>query len=829
MELFKRIYRSTVLDHPKIILAGVILATLFFAAFIPQFRLDASSDSLLLEGDKSLQYYRSIKERYGSDDYLVVTYTPEDNLFSGNSLQNLGEMRDKLNQLERVQSVTTILDVPLINSPPVGIEEFQQNPPTLLSPQTDINLARRELLNSPLYSELLISKDGKTTAALVMFEQDQKWLELLEKRTELREKERQETLSDDEKEQLEDIEQEYANYSAEQQDKQAQDIAAIRDITSQYKDNATIHLGGVKMIAVDSMEYVRSDLQTFGIAVLCFIIILLTLYFRKFRWVALPIVNCVTVGIIMFGFLGLVGWPVTVVSSNFISLLLIFTLSFSVHQIVRYREYHADHPDEDQYKLVSESTLKIIIPCLFMVVTTIVAFGSLVVSDIRPVIDFGWIMSVGLGVSFLVSFTLFPSVLMLLKKPSVPDLSKDRTAKVTRFFAHSIEHHGKLILVSFIALILLLGIGISFLTVENRFINYYKESTEIHQGMKVIDEKLGGTIPLDIVIDAPGDFLAEYQDKKQAYIAEQREENPDYQHTPLMADGYWLLWPREEMIKAHQYIDAQPETGKTLSFHTTLQMAHALDPLASNTIAMAAMKDKLPPTVRNMLFNSYVSPDGNQIRINARIYETDQSLKRNDFINEVRDHLKNDMGLGDRVHVTGMLVLYNNVLQSLFDSQIKTIWTVFITIFVMFTILFRNPFTAAVAFLPNVTITIVVLGIMGWLGIPLDIMTITIAAICTGSADDNTIHYVHRFREELKKHGGDYWKAVHASHETIGRAMYYTSITIMLGFSLLMFSNFVPTIYFGLLVAFAMLLALLANLVLLPLLLVLFKPMGKAK
>ena len=828
MELFKRIYRSTVLDHPKIILAGVILATLFFAAFIPQFRLDASSDSLLLEGDKSLQYYRSIKERYGSDDYLVVTYTPEDNLFSGNSLQELGEMRDKLNQLERVQNVTTILDAPLINSPPVGIEEFQQNPPTLLSPQTNINLARKELLNSPLYSELLISKDGKTTAALVMFEQNQEWLELLEKRTKLREKERQEILSDAEKEQLEAIEREYANHSADQQDKQAQDIAAIRDITSQYKDNATIHLGGVKMIAVDSMEFVRSDLQTFGIAVLCFIIILLTLYFRKFRWVALPIVNCVTVGIIMFGFLGLVGWPVTVVSSNFISLLLIFTLSFSVHQIVRYREYHADHPDENQYKLVSESTLKIIIPCLFMVVTTIVAFGSLVVSDIRPVIDFGWIMSVGLGVSFLVSFTLFPSVLMLLKKPPVPDLSKDRTAKVTRFFAYSIERHGKPILVSFIVLILLLGIGISFLTVENRFINYYKESTEIHQGMKVIDEKLGGTIPLDIVIDAPADFMAEYQDKKQAYIAEQREENPDYQHTPLMADGYWLLWPREEMIKAHQYIDAQPETGKTLSFHTTLQMAHALDPLASNTIAMAAMKDKLPPTVRNMLFNSYVSPDGNQIRINARIYETDESLKRNDFINRISYHLKEEMGLGDRVHVTGMLVLYNNVLQSLFDSQIKTIWTVFITIFVMFTILFRNPFTAAVAFLPNVTITIVVLGIMGWLGIPLDIMTITIAAICTGSADDNTIHYVHRFREELKKHGGDYWKAVHASHETIGRAMYYTSITIMLGFSLLMFSNFVPTIYFGLLVAFAMLLALLANLVLLPLLLVLFKPMGKA-
>jgi predicted RND superfamily exporter protein len=828
MDIFKKIYKGTILNHPKMALTGLVFITLFFAAFIPQFRLDASSDALLLEGDKSLHYYRKVKEQYGSDDYLVVTYTPKGALFNGETLQDLGALRDELAAIKRVKSATSILDVPLINSPPVDIEQFKDNPPTLLSPQTNMMQAREELMTSPLYSELLISKDGETTAVMVTFAQDQKGVELLKKRTALREKERTDSLSAQESESLAAVEKDYAAFSRRQQEKEAQDIAEIRDIVSKHEENATIHLGGVKMIAVDSMEYVRSDLIIFGIAVLCFIVVLLTLFFRKIHWVLLPIVNCVTVGVIMLGLLGLVGWPVTVVSSNFISLLLIFTLSFSVHQIVRYREYHAAHPDDDQYTLVSEATLKIIIPCLFMVVTTIVAFGSLVVSGIRPVIDFGWIMSVGLGVSFLVSFTLFPAVLMFLKKPQAPAHFSDRTAKVTQLFARSIEAHGRAILMSAIIVIITVGAGVSMLTVENRFVDYYKDSTEIHQGMSIIDKKLGGTVPLDIIFDAPPQFLAQYEKKKQAFIAERKADDPNYRYEPFMGDGYWMISPRREMKNIHEYIDSLPQTGKVLSFHTTRTMAGDIDAQVANTIMMAVMKDKLPGELRDMLFDSYVSPDGNQLRFSARIYETDKSLKRDAFIKEIEHHLKEEMGLGDRVHITGMLVLYNNVLQSLFDSQIKTIWTVFITIFVMFTILFRSPLIAAVAFLPNITITALVLGIMGWLHIPLDIMTITIAAICTGSADDNTIHYVHRFQTEFKKHG-DYWKAVHASHESIGRAMYYTSITVMFGFSLLMFSNFVPTIYFGLLVAFAMFLALLANLVLLPLLLVMFKPMGKGK
>ena len=826
MNSFKVLYKRVVLDHPYFVVGCMVPVTLFFVAFIPHFRLDASSDSLLLEGDQSFKYYSTIRERYGSDDYVVVTYTPKRDLFDNITLANLSGLRDRLKELKRVKTVTTILDVPLVNSPPVTIDEFRKNQQTLTSPGTDKALARRELVTSPLYSELLISKDAKTTAVLVGFQQDEEWFALSKKRDRLREKELKDGLSGEEDRQLNAIEAEYAERSKENQREQKEDIAAIRKITQDYRDTADIHLGGVKMIAVDSIEYVRSDLKVFGLAVLCFIIVLLTLFFRKARWVLLPILNCLTVGVMMFGFLGLVGWPVTVVSSNFISLLLIFTMSFSIHQIVHYHEYQADHPQADQHTLVSESTLQIIVPCLFMVVTTIVAFGSLVVSDIRPVIDFGWLMAVGLGVSFLLSFTLFPAVLMFLK-PVKPAPHADITGKVTRFFAHAIERHGKPILTVFLIVIVAVGAGILFLTVENRFIDYYKESTEIHQGMKLIDQKLGGTVPLDVIVDAPPDFLASYRKKKEAFIEKRKKEDPSFVYSPSIVDGYWITWPRADMTAIHKYLEGLSETGKVLSFQTTMAMAHDLDPQAANTILLGFMKEKLPKDVRDMLFNSYISPDGNQLRFNARIYETDKTLKRDKLIKDIGRHLTNEIGLADdRVYLTGMLVLYNNVLQSLFDSQIKTIWTVFITIFVMFTILFRSPWVAGVAFLPNITITVLVLGIMGWLRIPLDIMTITIAAICTGSADDNTIHYVHRFKTELGKHG-DYWKAVHASHDSIGRAMYYASVTIILGFSLLAFSNFVPTIYFGLLVALALLLALLANLVLLPLLIVLFKPLGK--
>jgi uncharacterized protein len=818
-----------ILGHPAITLILLALVVVFFAWHTPQFRLDASSDSLLLENDQSLQYYRAIKARYGSDDYLVITYTPVQDLFSKVVLDDLRILHDRFTAIKRVESVTSILNVPLINSPPVTIAELEVHIPTLMDESSDPSLAKEEFLTSPLYSNLLLSADGRTTALLVNFRRAETWHTLLSERDVLREKALERPLNKQEEYALVKAEHKFESFSAETLDQQQEDIAHVRAIIRQHEEDATLFLGGVPMITADSINFVRSDLKTFGIAVLCFVVALLTLIFRSFVWVAIPMMVCFCVGVTIVGFLGFMNWPVTVVSSNFISLLLIFTLSFSVHQIVCYREHQAEHPKASQHTLVQASTLKIIVPCFYMVVTTIVAFGSLVVSDIRPVIDFGWMMAFGLGIAFIIAFTLFPAILMFLNPPE-PVTASDFTEKITSFFARTIEGYRTPILMAFLTVVLFSIWGLQYLTVENRFIDYFKESTEIHQGMKVIDRDLGGTTPLDIVIDAPKVVSEPLEDDFMLFS----DTDPIYSNElagPSIANGYWFnSWMLEDIEAIHNYLDKLPETGKVISFHTAIEMLRDLDDEAvMDSMYMAVLYKKIPQGVKDTLITPYLSSDGNQLRFSLRVFESDYSLNRQHLIEKINNDLTTKFGLTqDQVHITGMLRLYNNVLQSLFASQIKTIWVVFVSIFVMFSILFRSMWVAAVAFLPNVTITVLVLGIMGWLRIPLDIMTITIAAICTGTADDNTIHYVHRMKLEYKSRA-DYWEAVRHSHNTIGRAMYYTSITIMLGFSILGFSNFVPTIYFGLLTAFAMMVALLANLALLPLLMVTLKPFGKKK
>ncbi len=821
----EKIYEKLVLDRPGLTLLLVFALVAFFGAFTPQFRLDASSESLSLENDQALKYYRSIKARYGSDDYLLITYTPHTDLFAQETLTDLQKLRDDLAVLPRVVSVISILDVPLVESPPRTLNELSGHVPTLTDAQTDRALAREELTTSPLYSDLLMSRDGKTTALLAAFEINEKLENLINARDVLLEKALDTPLSEAEEETLAHLQAQYKVENARVQNQQQEDIAAVRAVLVQHTDTAQIYLGGVPMIVADSIDYISRDLKIFGALVLGFLIILLTMIFRKARWVFLPMLVCFCVGVSMIGFLGLVNWPATIVSANFISLLLIFTLSFCVHQIVRYREFQSDNPEADQRTLVRDTVFDIGVPCFYMAFTTAIGFASLIVSDIRPVIDFGWMMTIGIGVSFLIAFTLMPAALMYFKPPPPID-GFDLTRKITGFFADLIERRAKLIFSSFWVLLFLSVVGLSMLYVQNRFIDYYKKHTDIYQGMEVIDRKLGGTTPLDIVIDAPQSFI-EFQKEERAFMEEEGMQM-GADGAPIL-EGYWFCDTLLEDVKAiHAYLESLPETGKVLSFYTTAQLLQNIDgDKLLDRFYLGVLYNKLPASVKEILFDPYISEDGNQLRFSVRVFESQEGLNREELLQKIQTHLTTELGLApEEVNLTGIVVLYNNVLQTLFRSQILTIGVVFITMFVIFMILFRSLKVAAVAIIPNITIVALVLGLMGWLGIPLDIMTITIAAICFGMADDNTIHYIHRFRAEFQK-SGDYWASLRKSHDTIGRAMYYTTITIMFGFSILAFSNFVPTVYFGLLTGFSMLVALLADLMLLPLLMVVFKPLGK--
>ncbi len=800
------------------------------AFFFKDFQLDASADSLVLENDKDLKYYRALRARYGSDDFLIVTYSPTGDLFSDAVLADIKLLRDRLADLQRVASVTTILDVPLIDSPRVTLAELRRFTRTLEDDSTDRALARKEFESSPLYRNLLMSPDARTTALLVNFKRDEQYEKLLKKREDLREKQLHDSLSDEEQYQLAQATLDFKRYTVKTQAQQQSDIAEVRAILDRHRAMARIHLGGVPMITSDMIDFVRDDIRTFGVGVALFLIALLGIAFRRLRWVLVPMLICTSAVVVMVGLLGLAEWRVTVVSSNFISLLLIITLSLTIHLVVRHLELSSENPSAAQPWLLQETLRTKVVPSFYTALTTMVAFGSLVVSDIRPVIDFGWMMVFGVGIAFVLSFLLFPSALAMLKAGKAVSFGHDPTSALTRILAQVIERHGRAVLLLYLLIVILSVIGISRLSVENRFIDYFKESTEISQGMVLIDQQLGGTTPLDVILDPDQDFFE--------YLAEERRlanasgEADDFDSLPgeggISADSFWFnIFELETVQLVHDYLESLPETGKVLSLATTMDLLTQIngdEPL--DNFALSVMHKRLPTDIKETLFNPYMSADGNQVRFGIRVIDSDINLKRDALLKKIQSDLSEKLKLQpEQVKLSGMLVLYNNVLQSLFQSQILTLSAVFVAIMVMFLILFRSIKIALIGVVPTVVAAGLILGLMGWLGIPLDIMTITIAAITIGIGVDDTIHYVHRFREEVKV-DGNYWAAVHRSHGSVGRAIYYTSVTITLGFSILVLSNFIPSINFGLLTGFAMVIALIANLTLLPLLIVRFKPLG---
>ena len=812
-------YESLVLDKPVLSLLLLFVMLVVFVLYIPRFELDVSADSLVLENDADLEYYRNIRARYGSDDYLIITYTAEGDLFSGQSLQHIRELRDRLRAIEGIESVTSILDVPLLESPPVSLNELREGAPTLEQPGTDVELARQELQTSPLYRNHLLSADGGTCAIQVNLLRDEVYHELRQQRNALREKKLSGELTAAQLKRLDEVSKKFDLVSKQLMDREEDVIRQVRKVMADFQQYAELHLGGVPMIVSDMMGFIRHDLVVFGLAVLGILAAMLAIVFRQLRFVVLPLLTAAAVSVVTVGFLGMVGWPVTVVSSNFLALVLIFSLSLIIHLIVRYRELHVQKPDADQRWLVSTTLRAKAAPCFFTVLTTMVAFGSLVVSGIRPVIDFGWIMVFALSASMLLSFSLFPSMLMLMQ-PGKPQQGRDVIGLIMKAFARLVDHHDRKLLVIG-GLLLVLGIaGVSRLTVENRFIDYFHTSTEIFQGMKLIDEKLGGTTPLDVIIDAP----------VEEPVDEVWEEDPlfedEYAETGITGSSYWFnTYMLKEIGVIHQYLDALPETGKVLSLDTTNRILDKLDEQKMlDDFFLSLVYKRMPEEIKTQVINPYLSDDGQQTRFSIRVYESDTELNRKELVDKISSYLENERGqYGERVHLSGMVVLYNNLLQSLFYSQIQTLGFVFLVIMLTFAMVFRSFKVAFIAIIPNILPAILVLGALGALGIPLDIMTITIAAIAVGISVDDTIHYIYRYQNEWEK-DGDYRSAMFRSHNSIGRAMYYTTMTITTGFIVMVLSNFIPTVYFGLFTAFAMISALLANVTLLAALMRIVKP-----
>ena len=796
--MLAQLYQNLVLKNSKIVFAFLIVAIISFGYYSKDFRLDASSETLLIEGDPDLTYLQEINERYGSKDFLILTYTPNEGMITDSSINNLLSLKYKIQSLSWVHSVITLLDVPLLSNSEASLQERLKKFKTLKDEDVDRSRGFKEILNSPVFRNFVISENGDTSGIIVNIKKNKNL----------------DNIQDKSKEEIE-------KYKDQIKKQNHKNILEIRQVIESYDDIGKIYLGGIPMIADDMMTFIKNDIVVFGLGVLLFIIATLWFVFRKLIWIIVPISSCLFSVIIMMGLLGILGWKVTVISSNFIALMLILTMAMNIHMSTRFLQLKKNFPTKNSFEIISLTANKMFWPILYTVLTTIFAFLSLIFSGIKPIIDFGWMMTFGLITSFIITFTLLPALLNFTPTKNI-SVKEEQESKITTFLSFISLNNKNMIFAVTGIIVILSVIGISKLEVENSFINYFNKDTEIYKGMKLIDEELGGTTPLEVILKFP-------QKEKEEKLDDDDEFDDWGDEEDVNEDSYWFTKDKiEKITSVHNYLDGLPQIGKVLSFSSIIDIATQLNndkPLG--TLEMGVLYSKIPKSIKTEIIDPYISIEDNEARISLRIIDSQENLRRNDLINKINFDLKNKLGLDEsEFKLAGVLILFNNLLQSLFKSQILTLGLVMAGIFSMFIVLFKNIRLSLIGVIPNFIAAFFILGIIGLLGIPLDMMTITIAAITIGIAVDNSIHYIYRFKEEFNKIK-DYNKTLKICHATVGVAILNTSLTIVFGFSILVLSKFIPTIYFGMFTGLAMLLAMISVLTLLPSLILVVKPFGK--
>ena len=826
--MLQLLYQKVILKYPLTVLILLILSILSFGIYSSKLEIDASAETLLLDDDKDLAFTRTIEKRFEGNDFLILAYAPKEDLLSPKSLQVIKDISSDLEALPLVRSVDSILTVPLLFSPIRDVDDLLHDTRTLQSKDINLTLAKEEFLHSPLYRERLVNKDFTVSSILIHLKKDDTYVKLLEERNRLLHKKKTSSLNSSEKEALDKAILAFKTYRDKQRIFENKNIENIRAIMTKYEKDATLFLGGVQMISNDIVGFVKSDLLIYGSILILLLRLILGIVFRKPRWVILPILICTLSVIAITSALGFFGWEITVISSNFIALQLIITISIVLHLIVRYEELLTKYQRASSKRIILLTMLTKSTPTFFAILTTIAGFSSLLFSHIHPVINLGWMMSAGIMLSFIISFIVFPTVLMLLKKTTPIKAHKNRFS-IPKLSTHIILSDKKAIFVVTLLSILFSITGASQLIVENSFINYFKKDTDIYKGMKIIDQELGGTTPLDIIITFHDEQNMEGQNMIASTVEEEEDDFEDEFNTLENSEQYWFTDEKLEIInKVHTYLENIPEIGNIQSFATLLETGKKLNNNTDlDSITLALIYQKLPQKYRDIILSPYVNIDFNQVRFSTRIVDSNEALRRSELLKKIKDDLGHmiDPNVAS-VQLSNLMVLYNNMLQSLFHSQITTLSLVLLILFIMFLLLFRSLKLTLIALTVNIIPIGIIFGFMGWLHIPLDIMTITIAAIAMGIGVDDTIHYIHRFKVEFKK-DTNYENVIRRTNNSIGNAMYYTSLTVIVGFSILVLSNLVPTIYFGILTMLVMLAALISNLILLPKLLLLIKPLRK--
>ena len=792
----------------KLVISLLLVLSVVFGYLSTKLSIDASAETLLLEHDPDLKAYRQIAKRYDSPGLLVVAFTPKDDLFSPKNLELIKNLSDELAKNDMVSSVISILNVPLLNSVKGGVTGILEHTPTLSDKDINISKAKLEFAKSPIYSGNLISKDLKTTAIALNLNQDEKFNELLNERNLLSQKESNGTITQAEKLKFKALLAEFKAYRDELRKSDHKNLEAIKAAIAKFNANDELFLGGANMIADDMIGFIKSDLLVYGLSVLALLSFSLWLFFRQVRWIVLPMFICAVSAIFTTGIFGMFGWEVTVISSNYIALQLIITISTVIHLVVSYREFYARHPKYSQNQLIYLTLRDKFSPSFWAIFTTVIGFSSLMSADIKPVIMLGIMMSAGISVSLVLAFLLFGAINVNLKKLA-PVRTFENSFKFTKYCAN-LALNSRKIIYAVCVLVVCFGVyGISKIKVENSFIGYFKESTQIRQGMQVIDTKLGGTIPVDVIVKF------KESEPKQEKSDEKDDFESEFENDAKSAKYWFNSYHTRIAEKVHDYLKEQNFVGNVSSLATLIKAIKELNNGVSDDFLLAAMYEKLPLEYKKILLSPYVSVENDELRFSLRIVDSDPKLRRNLFLKELREGLleltKND---NVSIEVVGMMVLYNNMLQNLLSSQVDTFGLTVAILFVIFCFVFRSIKLATIAIVSNLIPLCTLFGVMGFFGIPLDVMSITIAAISIGIGVDDIIHYIHRFKEELLTKG--VFESIKAAHASIGYAMYYTSFTIFLGFSVMITSNFIPTIYFGLLTDLVMVFMLLGALIILP-------------
>ena len=840
---------SFLLDKYLFILFVVGLITLISGLGLNNFKLDASSDALVLENDESLKVYRETEDEFGDSSFLIITYEPKKELFSDYSISRIANLEQDLKKIDGVDSVLSLLDAPIFFQPKVGLSEVSDNLKNLSDDEVNLSLAKDEIIKNPIYKELIISEDGNITAMQVVLKGNKEYNQLINDRYDaLEEIDSNEPLTTKRKNELqnklETINSRISELNNQESDFNKLLISEIRKTLNKYKDEATIYLGGPSMIATDMMDYIESDLVIFGTAVAVIFALMLYLFFGSLWYVLLPLMNAFLATFITAGFLGFMDWKISVVSSNFIALLLILTISLTVHLLVKINEIiksgdtknisGVNFRETDLKTAIEEGYVQMLAPCFFAALTTAVAFLSLTFGELKPVIEFGKMMAFGISIAFILTFTFLPCTIYLISRFNTKDFLS--LHKITTSLLNFSNNNKTLITTSFVLVFLIFSFGISKLEVENRFIDYFDKDTEIYKGMYEIDSKLGGTATLDIIISEPAESDIPEKSKVENIKTNLTVIANDFSFDDLFEDdlfedissdasGYWWnTYSLKTLEEIHDYLDSIPEIGKVLSVASGIKLAREInDGEDLNDLELALLRSVLPEDIRETLLYSYINKDDSVVRISTRVNESAANLNRNELLEKINYDLQNQFNLKpDQYEITGLAVLYNNMLQSLFKSQIGSLLIVFAVISIMLLLIFKSFKVMIIGLIPNIFVASSVMGLLGLLRIPLDIMTITVAAISVGMAVDNTIHYIYRYKKELKK-TNSVEQALANAHTTTGRAIFYTATTIAAGFCILSLSNFFPTVLFGLFTSLAMVLAFITSLTVLPNLLVKYK------